>query len=414
MAYALLMPALSPTMKAGNIARWLKKVGDKIGPGDLLVEVETDKATMEMEAVDPGVIAEILINDGATDIAVQTPIALVLEDGEKEISATEKAKLIGTGSAPKAEAPKAAAPAASAPAKPAAAQPAPAKTSSERIFVSPLAKRIAKENGLNLSGLQGSGPGGRIIKKDVMKALEGGAHGFAPRSITKREDKLIPHTGMRRAIAQRLVASKAEAPHFYVSKNIEIDKLLELRKQMNAVHQEQGIKISVNDMMIKAVAVALAKMPSMNVRYEEEGVRELGNVDISMAVSIPAGLITPIITNADQKTLPAISKETKELAKKAKEGKLKPEEFQGGSFSISNMGMFGVDSFSAILNPPQAGILAIAAGVQKPVVKDGQVKVATVMNVTLSVDHRAIDGALAADWLKLLNEIVQTPYQLTI
>ncbi|OUI83531.1 branched-chain alpha-keto acid dehydrogenase subunit E2 [Gluconobacter sp. DsW_056] len=409
MATDILMPALSPTMTEGKLARWLKAEGDTVAAGDVIAEIETDKATMEVEAVDEGILGRILIQEGAEGIPVNTPIAILVEDGESvpDTSSTQVA------ASPKAET-------ASAETTPAApASKAPVEDKGERIFVSPLAKRMARERGIALDALTGSGPNGRILKRDVEKGPS--APKMAPKAaaapvITTSEETVrrVPNSTMRKVIARRLTESKTQVPHFYVSVDIELDALLALRSKLNATAQENSFKISVNDMMIKAVALALKKVPGVNVQFTDAETLHFENVDISMAVSIPDGLITPIIRDADRKSLRDISVEAKDLAKRARAGKLKPEEFQGGTFSISNMGMFGVREFAAIINPPQAGILAIASGEKRAVVRGSDIAIATVMTATLSVDHRAVDGALGAEWLNALRDIVQNPYFLVV
>ncbi|MBS1090700.1 pyruvate dehydrogenase complex dihydrolipoamide acetyltransferase [Gluconobacter sp. Dm-74] len=409
MATDILMPALSPTMTEGKLARWLKAEGDTVSAGDVIAEIETDKATMEVEAVDEGILGRILIQEGVEGIPVNTPIAILVEEGE----AVPDASSTQAPAAPKAETPSAE----TTPAAPASK--APAEDKGERIFVSPLAKRMARERGIALDALTGSGPNGRILKRDVEKGPA--APKTAPKAaatpvLTASEETVrrVPNSTMRKVIARRLTESKTQVPHFYVSVDIELDALLALRSKLNATAQENSFKISVNDMMIKAVALALKKVPGVNVQFTDAETLHFENVDISMAVSIPDGLITPIIRNADRKSLRDISVEAKDLAKRARAGKLKPEEFQGGTFSISNMGMFGVRDFAAIINPPQAGILAIASGEKRAVVRGSEIAIATVMTATLSVDHRAVDGALGAEWLNALRDIVQNPYFLVV
>ncbi|MBF0852063.1 pyruvate dehydrogenase complex dihydrolipoamide acetyltransferase [Gluconobacter sp. R75690] len=409
MATDILMPALSPTMTEGKLARWLKAEGDTVSAGDVIAEIETDKATMEVEAVDEGILGRILIQEGVEGIPVNTPIAVLVEEGEAvpEVSSTQ------APAAPKAEA----APAVSTGTAPAKAA---AEEKGERIFVSPLARRMARERGIALDALTGSGPNGRILKRDVEKGVTApktapkAAPSATPVAASEETVRRVPNSTMRKVIARRLTESKTQVPHFYVSVDIELDALLELRSKLNATAQENSFKISVNDMMIKAVALALKKVPGVNVQFTDAETLHFENVDISMAVSVPDGLITPIIRNADRKSLRQISVEAKDLAKRARAGKLKPEEFQGGTFSISNMGMFGVREFAAIINPPQAGILAIASGEKRAVVRGSEIAVATVMTATLSVDHRAVDGALGAEWLNALRDIVQNPYTLVV
>ncbi|MFT9381852.1 pyruvate dehydrogenase complex dihydrolipoamide acetyltransferase, partial [Gluconobacter sp.] len=406
MATDILMPALSPTMTEGKLARWLKNEGDKVSAGDVIAEIETDKATMEVEAVDEGILGRILVQEGVEGVAVNTPIAILVEEGEE-------VPVASSGQTP-AIAASAAEPVAAASAPAPSAKAASPKESSERIFVSPLAKRMAKERGIALGTLNGTGPNGRILKRDVEKG--GNAAPAATKPVpaapiaVEGDITRVPNSTMRKVIARRLTESKTQVPHFYVSVDIELDALLALRSKLNATAEENSFKLSVNDMMIKAVGLALKKVPGLNVQFTDSETLHFENVDISMAVSIPEGLITPIIRNADLKSLREISREAKDLAKRARAGKLKPEEFQGGTFSISNMGMFGVRDFAAIINPPQAGILAIASGEKRAVVRGDQLAIATVMTATLSVDHRAVDGALGAQWLNALRDIVQNPY----
>ena len=409
MAIDILMPALSPTMTEGKLARWLKNEGDKVSAGDVIAEIETDKATMEVEAVDEGILGRILVQEGVEGVAVNTPIAILVEEGEDvpDASVAQTPAAVVQAAEPVA---------ASIP--PASAKAASKEESSERIFVSPLAKRMAKDRGIALGSLNGTGPNGRILKRDVEKG--GNAAPVAPKTTPATpvaidgDVKRVPNSTMRKVIARRLTESKTQVPHFYVSVDIELDALLALRSKLNATAEDNSFKISVNDMMIKAVGLALKKQPGLNVQFTDAETLHFENVDISMAVSIPEGLITPIIRNADQKSLREISREAKDLAKRARAGKLKPEEFQGGTFSISNMGMFGVRDFAAIINPPQAGILAIASGEKRAVVRGDQLAIATVMTATLSVDHRAVDGALGAQWLNALRDIVQNPYTLVV
>jgi pyruvate dehydrogenase E2 component (dihydrolipoamide acetyltransferase) len=430
MATNILMPALSPTMTEGTLARWLKHEGDVVKAGDVLAEIETDKATMEVEAVDEGVLGKILVADGTAGVKVNEPIAVLVEDGE----AVPAAAPPKAAAAPKAEAaPAPKAEEASVPAKQASVQQVPANG---RIVASPLAKRLAKLAGIDLSTVHGSGPNGRIVKADIDAAQAGGAApasavaaapppAAAPAPVAAKAPvvtitephMLVPHSTMRRVIARRLTEAKQTVPHFYVSMDIEIDALLKLRADLNAKSTKEGpgaFKLSVNDLIIKAAAATLRRIPKVNASWTEDGVAFYENVDISVAVSIPDGLITPIIRKADQKGLSTISNEMKDLAARAKSGKLKPEEFQGGGFSISNMGMYGVSNFAAIINPPQAGILAVSAGQQRPVVKDGALAIATVMTCTLSVDHRVVDGALGAEWLAEFKRIVEDPLSLIL
>jgi pyruvate dehydrogenase E2 component (dihydrolipoamide acetyltransferase) len=425
----ILMPALSPTMTEGNVSKWLKKEGDTVKAGDVIAEIETDKATMEVEAVDEGKIGKIVVPAGTEGVKVNDVIAVLLEEGESasDIAAAPKAP-----SAPKAEAPKAAAPTP----QPAAPQPSPAAapapkaaaapvSSGGRVFASPLARRLAEQQGIDLAAVSGSGPNGRIVRADLAKATPGSAKAAtAPQrpatlpgapsfnAFGEPEFELIPHTTIRKTIARRLQESKQFVPHFYLTVDCEIDRLLALREDANAGSAKDGpnaYKLSVNDFMIKAYAIALRQVPKANASWSDEGIKQYRTSDISVAVSIPNGLITPIIRQAESKTLTQISAEMKELAGRAKAGKLKPEDYTGGSASLSNLGMFGVKSFSAIINPPQATILAVGAGEQRAVVKNGQLAVATVMSATLAVDHRAVDGALGAELLAAFKRLVEAP-----
>ncbi|MFT8884797.1 MAG: pyruvate dehydrogenase complex dihydrolipoamide acetyltransferase [Acetobacter papayae] len=417
MATEILMPALSPTMTEGKLARWVKKEGDTVASGDVLAEIETDKATMEVEAIEEGILGRILVPEGAEGVAVNTPIAILVEEGEAVPA--EGALKSPAPTAPATQnspvAPQAAAP------TPAAPAPVAAKAATgARIVASPLARRIARQKGLDLANIKGSGPNGRIVKRDVENAQNAPkAEAAAPAAALPASggSRLVPHTTMRKVIARRLTESKANVPHFYVSIDVELDALMALRAQLNALAEgegEDGVKLSVNDMLIKASAVALKKVPTVNAYYTEEGILLHEDADISVAVSLDDGLITPIVRKADAKSLREISQEAKSLISRARAGKLKPEEFQGGTFSISNMGMYGVKDFAAIVNPPQAAILAIAAGRKQPVVSGNEIKIATVMTVTLSVDHRAVDGATAAQWLNAFRTAVQSPLSLVL
>ncbi len=427
MATNILMPALSPTMTEGNLARWLKKEGERVKAGDVIAEIETDKATMEVEAVDEGILGKIVVPDGTQGVKVNDVIAVLVDAGEA----------VPSGAPAAAPAPAAAAPAAApapAAAAPAALNPQPIPPSGgDRVFASPLARRMAQQAGVDLAGVKGSGPNGRIVKADIEAALSRGpaaapgavaapAAAPAPKPAATPFSTTAPHTAvpnstMRKVIARRLSESKATIPHFYVTMDIEIDALLKLRADLNARSPKDGpgaYKLSVNDLVIKATAATLRRFPACNASWTEDAIIQYHDVDISVAVSIPEGLITPIVRHADTKGLATISAEMKDLAARAKSGKLKPEEFQGGGFSISNMGMYGVSDFSAIINPPQAGILAVSAGLQKPVVKDGALAIATVMTCTLSVDHRVIDGALAAEFMQALKRTIEDPLSLLL
>ncbi|WP_043831154.1 pyruvate dehydrogenase complex dihydrolipoamide acetyltransferase [Muricoccus aerilatus] len=458
MATNILMPALSPTMTEGTLARWLKKEGEQVKSGDVICEIETDKATMEFEAVDEGILGKILVPDGTEGVQVNQPIGVMVEEGEAVPSgapaaapakATESAP--SPSGSPALEAVQASggkvAGAAEQPVvpdapKPQGPAPVPAPVANGqagRIFASPLARRMAGQAGLDLGSIKGSGPGGRIVKADVEAAQAApkpvaapapqaaaaapapapaaAPKPAAPAPVITAPHKAVPHSSMRKVIARRLTEAKQTIPHFYVSIDVELDALMKLRADLNARSPKEGpgaYKLSVNDLVIKATAATLRKLPQTNATWTDNAMVIYDDVDISIAVSIPDGLITPIIRKADQKGLATISNEMKDLAARAKAGKLKPEEFQGGGFSISNMGMFGVKEFSAIINPPQAGILAVSAGEKRPVVKDGQLAVATVMTVTLSVDHRAIDGALAAEWVATFKSIVEDPLSLML
>jgi pyruvate dehydrogenase E2 component (dihydrolipoamide acetyltransferase) len=426
MATNILMPALSPTMTEGTLARWLKKEGDTVRAGDVIAEIETDKATMEVEAVDEGVLGRILVADGTEGVKVNEPIAILVAAGEA-VPAKGAAPAAAPAPAPAPVIAPAAAPPPAAVANGAHAPAAP--SGGDRIFASPLARRMATQSGLPLAGIAGSGPNGRIVKADIEAALAKPATAAAPAPAAALAPKpaapvaitaphtLLPHTSIRKVIARRLTEAKSTIPHFYLSMDIELDALLALRADLNARSPKDGpgaFKLSVNDLLIKAAAVALKRVPKVNASWTDDAIVLYDDVDISVAVSIPDGLITPIIRKADQKGLAAISNEMKDLAARAKTGKLKPEEFQGGGFSISNMGMFGVSSFSAIINPPQAGILAVAAGQPRAVVKNGALAVATVMTCTLSVDHRVIDGALGAEWMAAFKAVVEDPLSLML
>ena len=415
----VLMPALSPTMTEGNIASWMKKEGEKISAGDLLCEIETDKATMEIEAVDDGVLGKIVTPDGTENVPVNAVIGVILEEGEDasaldgwEIPAVEAPPQVAEQAAPVEVAAQAqAAPAAPAP----VAQSAPAERPEGRIFVSPLARRMAKQSGLDLAAISGSGPKGRIVKVDIEAALSGAAPAaVAPApaapplaAIGPYED--IQTSKMRKIIAQRLQEAKQTVPHFYLTVDCEIDELLNVRKDLNG--RSDDYKLSVNDFVVRASALALRKVPECNASWIDGGLRQYTGVDISVAVAIDDGLVTPILRNADHKGLSALSEEMKELAARAraKPMGLAPEEYQGGTFSISNLGMFGIKEFSAIINTPQSMILAVGAGEQRPVVKDGALAIATLMSCTLSVDHRVVDGAAGARFLGAFKGLIEDP-----
>ena len=423
----ILMPALSPTMEEGTLAKWLVKEGDTVSSGDLLAEIETDKATMEFEAVDEGVIGKLMVAEGTEAVKVNTVIAVLLEDGE---SASD----IGTAAAPKAAAAPVASAAAPAPQAAAASAPAPAAPQKDgtRIFASPLARRIAADKGLDLATVTGSGPKGRIVKADVMDAQPSAApapQASAPaaaaapaampsspsadmvaRAYEGRTYEEISLNGMRKTIAARLTEAKQTVPHFYLRRDIKLDALMAFRAQLNKQLEGRGVKLSVNDFIIKATALALQAVPSANAVWAGDRVLQMKASDVAVAVAIEGGLFTPVLQDAEMKSLSALSTEMKDLAARARDRKLAPHEYQGGSFAISNLGMMGIDNFDAIVNPPHAGILAVGAGVKKPVVgDDGQVTVATVMSVTMSVDHRVIDGALGAELLKHIVDNLENP-----
>ncbi|WP_412842019.1 pyruvate dehydrogenase complex dihydrolipoamide acetyltransferase [Brucella pseudogrignonensis] len=435
------MPALSPTMEEGNLSKWLVKEGDKVTSGDVIAEIETDKATMEVEAVDEGVVAKLVVPAGTEGVKVNALIAILAEDGE---DVAEAAKGGDSAPAPKAEAAKEepkkeVATAAPAKAEAPAAAPAAAKSAEnkgDRVFASPLARRIAKDAGVDVSAVKGTGPHGRVVQRDVEAAIKSGgakAASAAPQAAAsapkpQSDDailklfeegtyEIVPHDGMRKTIARRLVESKQTVPHFYLTIDCELDALLALRSQINSAapltKTEKGevpaYKLSVNDLVIKAVALALRDIPEANVSWTEGGMIKHKRADVGVAVSIPGGLITPIVRQSESKTLSAISNEMKDLAKRARDRKLKPDEYQGGSTSVSNLGMFGVKDFAAIINPPHATIFAIGAGEQRAVVKNGEIKVATVMSVTLSTDHRAVDGALAAELAQAFKRHIENP-----
>ena len=435
MPIEILMPALSPTMTEGNLARWLKREGDPVSAGDVLAEIETDKATMEIEAVDEGRLGKILIADGTEGVAVNTPIALLLEEGE---DASASAAPPSAAAAPAKPPAAPAAPAAVAAAKPAVAKSGNGADRGGRIFASPLAKRMAEQAGIDLGSLTGSGPHGRIIKVDIERAIKSATSAAAPAvassPVARPEAPAVPAptpapmpmpaalapaaavtehplSNMRKVIARRLTEAKQTIPHFYLSMDCELDALLKLRQELNG-RAGADYKLSVNDFVIKAAALALRKVPTANASFGGDKIYLYRDVDIGVAVAIPDGLVTPVIRMADQKGLAAISKEMRDLSARARDPggmKLKPEEYQGGSLSISNLGMYGVRDFQAVINPPQASILAVGAGEQRPVIKDGALASATVMTVTLSIDHRVVDGAIGAELLQAFKGYIQDP-----
>lgn len=407
MPIEILMPALSPTMKEGNLAKWLKKEGDKIKPGDVIAEIETDKATMEVEAVDEGIIAKILVASGAQNIPVNSLIALLLEEGESEdlllnyqpktavnIKVTDNVDTNKTTSI-----------------LPQITPISEVNKDSTRIKASPLAKRIAAEKKIDLALVSGTGPYGRIIKEDILNFNNTcGRSDIVSRNA--QEYKVIPNNNIRKVIAKRLQESKQNIPHFYLSVECNIDKLLNLREEINADQLDN--KISINDLIIKAVAMALFEVPEANASWTEEAILQYNNVDISVAVAIDGGLITPIVKNANQKSIMAISKEMKTLAKKAKDNLLKPEEFQGGGFSISNLGMYGIKNFQAIVNPPQVCIMAVGASSKRAVVINDQLSIATIIDISLSCDHRVVDGAVGAKFLQSFKKYIEHPIKMII
>jgi len=442
----ILMPALSPTMEKGNLAKWLKKEGDKVKAGDILAEIETDKATMEYEAIEEGVIAKILVPEGTADVAVNAPIAVLAAEDE-DVKAAAASAPAAKPSAPTAPAPAAKPAAVSTPSPPPSQSmpmpashvaPAPATNGHGRIFASPLARRLARAAGIDIVRVAGSGPHGRVVARDVEAAKSGGAvlRAPAPQMPAPRspavtpvqapaDDRIralfepasyevVPHDNMRKIIAQRLVLAKQTIPHFYLTISCTLDKLLSARGDINVTAPKgpdgkPAWKLSVNDFVIKALALALIKVPQANVTWTETGMLKHKHADIGVAVAIPGGLITPVIRKAETKSLIAISAEMKDYAARARARKLKPEEYQGGSSAISNLGMYGIEEFAAVINPPHATILAVGAGVERAVVRDGKLAVATQMKVTLSTDHRAVDGALGAELIGAFKTYVESP-----
>jgi pyruvate dehydrogenase E2 component (dihydrolipoamide acetyltransferase) len=443
MPIQILMPALSPTMTDGKLAKWHKKEGDAVESGDVIAEIETDKATMEIEAVEEGVLGKILVAEGTEEVPVNQVIALLLEDGE-DVTALEGA-LEGAAEAPApaSDPPPPAESAAPVPSPPAAAHvpapaaPAPQAAAGGRVLASPLARRLAAEQGLDLSRVTGTGPRGRIVKRDIEGTPVGTAVAAAPGPAAQapeapapaapappinRDDPLlgtmpafeaVPNSSMRKAIARRLTESARDVPHFNLSMDVGLDTLLDYRKRLND-REDADYRVSVNDFVIKAVAVALMRVPACNVSYTEDAILYYSRADISVAVAIEGGLITPVIRDAANKGLGTISAEIKALAARAREGKLQPDEYEGGTFTISNLGMFGVASFNSIINPPQGAILSIGAGEQRPVIRNGALATAMVMTLTLAVDHRCIDGTTAAGFLKELKAILEEPLQIML
>ncbi|MGO4715713.1 pyruvate dehydrogenase complex dihydrolipoamide acetyltransferase [Bradyrhizobium sp. 2TAF24] len=446
----ILMPALSPTMEKGNLAKWLKKEGDKVKSGDVIAEIETDKATMEVEAVDEGTLAKILVPEGTADVPVNNVIAVLAGEGEdvKAAASGAAAAPAAKAEAPKAEAkveaPKPAAPAAAptpaaAPqAAAAAAQAAAAPATGQRVFSSPLARRLAKEFGIDLSRVLGSGPHGRVVARDIdaAKSGQGLKPAVAPAAgvsappagptdqqvralFAEGSYEVIPHDNMRKVIAQRLTAAKRDIPHYYLTTDCDIGKLVAAREEINAAAPKDkdgkpAYKLSVNDFVIKALAVALQRVPDANVTFTDGAMLRHKVSDVSVAVSIPSGLITPVIRNAHIKPVSVISAEMKDMAARARARKLKPEEYQGGTTSVSNLGMYGIKDFTAVINPPQSTILAVGAGEERAVVRNGKIEIATVMSVTLSCDHRAMDGALGAQLVAAFKALIENPIMMVV
>ncbi len=420
MPIKVLMPALSPTMTEGALVKWHKSEGDRVSAGDMIAEVETDKATIEIEAVDEGTLGKIVVPEGTKGVQVNAVIAIILEEGE-DASVLEAAAVAEPAPAPAAKPPSEAPPAGVAPPAPASTPPPPisgppSPDRGGRLFASPLARRVARQAGLDLARVTGTGPHGRIVKRDIDGALAKPLALALPALVAEAPGvpayREVPLSSMRKAIARRLVEAKREAPHIYLTIDCEIDELLKVRAELNQRAGQDGgadYKISVNDFVIRAAALALVKVPAANASWSEEAIRQYESADISVAVAIPGGLITPIIRNAERKGLAAISNEMRELAPRAREGKLRPEEYQGGTFTVSNLGMYGIREFAAILNPPQGCILAVGAGQERPVVKDGALAAATVMTCTLSADHRVVDGAVGAEFLAAFKRLIEDP-----
>jgi pyruvate dehydrogenase E2 component (dihydrolipoamide acetyltransferase) len=447
----ILMPALSPTMEKGNLSKWLKHEGDKVKAGEVIAEIETDKATMEYESIDDGVLAKIVVPEGTQDVSVNSLIAVLAQEGEDPKAAAAAA---GKGAAPPAKPAEAPAKTTTAPspspqpsAGPASSQPlqapspqAPSPHDGNRVFASPLARRLAKGAGIELARIAGSGPHGRIIARDVEAARSGGglkpagaaaAMPAVPLVAPSMSDQqiralyedgsyeVIPHDGMRRTIAQRLTASVQTIPHFYLTIDCDIGKLLEAREEINAAAPKDkdgkaGYKLSVNDFVIKALALALQRVPDANVSWTDGGMLKHKHSDVGVAVAMPGGLITPIIRNAETKSLSAISNEMKDLAVRARARKLKPHEYQGGSTAVSNLGMYGIKDFTAVINPPHATILAVGAGEERAVVRDGKIVAAQIMSVTMSCDHRAVDGALGAQLIGAFKSLIENPVMMVV
>jgi pyruvate dehydrogenase E2 component (dihydrolipoamide acetyltransferase) len=446
----ILMPALSPTMEEGTLVKWLVKAGDKVRSGDVIAEIETDKATMEVEAVDEGVVEAILVPEGTEEVKVNTPIARLKGEGEASVPSkppapsplageggrSETGRMRGraeTSDSPDTDKPEEADGKASAAPHPSASQPpSPARGEGTRIFASPLARRMAEQAGIDLKTIQGSGPHGRIIKRDLegakaqpapaKPAAQPQAAPAAPRQVQSLEQMgippgsydLVPLDGMKKTIARRMTDSFRDVPHFPLTIDLEIDRLLEARAKVNALLKDEGLRVSVNDFVIKASALALKRVPDANASYTPEGIAKHHHADVAMAVAIDGGLITPIIRAAETKGLAEIARETRDLAGRARTRKLKPEEFQGGTFSISNLGMFGIKSFASIINEPQGAIMSVGVGEKRPIVRNDQLAIATVMTATLTCDHRVVDGAIGARFLQAFKAMIEDPLTMLV
>ncbi|MFA1688685.1 pyruvate dehydrogenase complex dihydrolipoamide acetyltransferase [Candidatus Rickettsia barbariae] len=412
MPIKILMPALSPTMTEGNLARWLKKEGDKVNPGEVIAEIETDKATMEVEAVDEGILAKIVIPQNSQNVPVNSLIAVLSEEGEEKTDIDAFiAKNNSVSPSPKTD----------------ANLPNPhenianveeqvtvIKHDASKIFASPLAKRLAKMRNIRFESVKGSGPHGRIVKQDILSYTPSTAHNKIV-SRNPEEYRLVPNNNIRKIIAKRLLESKQTVPHFYLSIECNVDKLLDIRADINKFFSEdKSTRISVNDFIILAVAKALQEVPNANASWGEDAIRYYNNVDISVAVAIENGLVTPIVKNANQKNILELSREMKALIKKAKDNKLTPEEFQGGGFTISNLGMYGIKNFNAIINPPQSCIMGVGASAKRAIVKNDQITIATIMDITLSADHRVVDGAVGAEFLAAFKKFIESPVLMLI
>ncbi|AEV92290.1 Pyruvate dehydrogenase complex dihydrolipoamide acetyltransferase [Rickettsia slovaca 13-B] len=406
------MPALSPTMTEGNLARWLKKEGDKVNPGEVIAEIETDKATMEVEAVDEGILAKIVIPQNSQNVPVNSLIAVLSEEGEEKTDIDAFiAKNNSVSPSPKTDAnlPK--------PHENIAnveEQVTVIKHDASKIFASPLAKRLAKMRNIRFESVKGSGPHGRIVKQDILSYTPSTAHNKIV-SRNPEEYRLVPNNNIRKIIAKRLLESKQTVPHFYLSIECNVDKLLDIREDINkSFSEDKSTRISINDFIILAVAKALQEVPNANASWGEDAIRYYNNVDISVAVAIEDGLVTPIVKNANQKNILELSREMKALIKKAKDNKLTPEEFQGGGFTISNLGMYGIKNFNAIINPPQSCIMGVGASAKRAIVKNDQITIATIMDVTLSADHRVVDGAVGAEFLAAFKKFIESPVLMLI